>query len=253
MPSAKRAGTAFTLVEMLVIIAIILVLAALLMPALQRTLETARVVSCANNQRQIALGCTQYGETYNGWMIVHYTDIGGAYWGWPFFLAGVKGVGGIPDAPIIEPGEAYSCPSNLMTKMYPFSAAHTANGNYSYGLCDSPNNFGTQQLSTVPGGVSWQRPFLNASRLKRVKRPSSTVWGGDSMKGSGWPSGTMMASVMPTGEVTRAARIHLIHTERANSLFYDGHVSLLTCEQLYQETDSRWAYFYSQEGLSIRY
>jgi prepilin-type N-terminal cleavage/methylation domain-containing protein len=50
----------FTLVEVLVVIAIIGVLVALLMPAIQAARESARRSECANHLRQIALACLQH-------------------------------------------------------------------------------------------------------------------------------------------------------------------------------------------------
>ena len=57
----KKQG--FTLVELLVVIAIIGILVAMLLPAVQRVRESARRISCVNNQRQLALATVNYQST----------------------------------------------------------------------------------------------------------------------------------------------------------------------------------------------
>src|ERR1039458_10247368 len=62
---SKPQRRAFTLLELLVVIAIIAVLAALLLPALSRAKQQAGAAVCANNLRQLSLAFVLYCETHN--------------------------------------------------------------------------------------------------------------------------------------------------------------------------------------------
>ena len=54
----------FTLVELLVVIAVIAILAALLFPALSRARESARTAICATNLKQLGLAVALYGDEF---------------------------------------------------------------------------------------------------------------------------------------------------------------------------------------------
>lgn len=58
---------AFTLIEAVVVVAIVLILAAILMPSFQygRSRDNARRSSCQSNLKQIGLGFIQYTQDYD--------------------------------------------------------------------------------------------------------------------------------------------------------------------------------------------
>ena len=83
---------AFTLVEVLVVIAIIGILVALLLPAIQAARDSARRAQCTNNLKQIGLGLLNYEiakKTLPSGYVSEFTSNGddtGPGWGWCSFI-----------------------------------------------------------------------------------------------------------------------------------------------------------------------
>lgn len=64
-----RSRKGFTLIEMLVVIAILLVMIALLMPVMEKARLAAMNVTCASNLRQQYMGHMAYASDHNGWLV----------------------------------------------------------------------------------------------------------------------------------------------------------------------------------------
>lgn len=68
----KKRAVTFTLVELLVVIAVIAILTALLLPALNNAREKARQIQCASNLKNLSLYVEEYKSSYDRWY--HKTD-----------------------------------------------------------------------------------------------------------------------------------------------------------------------------------
>lgn len=124
----SRKTHSFTLVELLLVIAIIAILAGLLMPALGRARESAKSISCVNNEKQIGTAMAFYANDFNDYQIPGrflYTPVTGGWGNWTNVL----------DRLYTHNSKLYHCPSEPNFAWDAVNNKDGANTNYGIAIC----------------------------------------------------------------------------------------------------------------------
>jgi len=102
-PHQQTRTQAFTLLELLVVVAIIALLAAILFPVFQRAREKARQTSCMSNLKQLGLGFIQYTQDWDERMPSGRYGYQGDpdYCNWPYSIY-----------PYVRSKNAFTCPDD---------------------------------------------------------------------------------------------------------------------------------------------
>lgn len=215
----------FTLIELLIVIAIIAILASMLLPALIRARDTAKSIKCVSNQKQVGMGFACYANDFNGLITISWPTSPETYY-WSSRLADFRAnsgelykraylTDGVLLCPASSPG-SYNLNSGESPK---WTYAGNRNGDdlkpiltyyhsaeYSQYICFRPDRvFAAEKVAGYaipiigecrnPGTISDQRQYYYLNR-----------------KSSG-------------------SAINLIHNNRANSLLADGHVETVSSDE----------------------
>ena len=163
---------AFTLLEMMVVIAIIGILAALLLPALTAAKNRARRTTCLNNLKQIDFGVRMYADDHGDVLVLvgtnHAPNVWTEYRAWIGSYVGVK------DKP--SPHDAlFACPAD--TFYYAGAFAYTLKPQSQHSLPD----FDYSSYAANVGNMRSDPPFTNkypgiaGKALASIRNPSKTV------------------------------------------------------------------------------
>ncbi|MEO6908979.1 MAG: prepilin-type N-terminal cleavage/methylation domain-containing protein [Abditibacteriaceae bacterium] len=207
----KRSG--FTLIEILVVIGIIALLAAILFPVLSRARESARAKACMSNLQQLGLAFQQYtqdyGRRYPGAGQYQKWDLGG-HW--------VSGPHNQPIASLSPPYGPF--PTTAGSTTY-YTANVEGGALYSYvrsdGVYVCPSNVdGSKKLLTYSMNCA-----IAGMNDVRLRTPSEIVLLVDEDKandGFFYVPGTNPVPFTSTDSLTK------VHNDGGNILFCDGHV-----------------------------
>lgn len=225
-----RARTAFTLVELLVVISVIGVLVALLLPAVQAARAAARRTQCASNMRQVGLAVHQYANLHDGQMPLAYHDTAhvSREESWIFTLA-----------PYMESVDAIRiCPDDPQAdeRLRDRETSYILN---SYLSVDPPD------LEYLPSEVQDNyRAVRNLWDVAETNRAILMFESAEGIKydhthGWEWFSGYNVQYQSPQLPLVWNAYQAQVAAERhsgnsANYLFGDGHVELISAEQIQQ-------------------
>ena len=233
-PHYRPATAPFTLVELLLVIAVIAILASMLLPTLNNARNVAKRITCLSNLKQVMSAHLQYADDNCGMLLMEmgnwpspYTGLAYSYWIEPLvankYIPGASGTYGI-----------YQCPVSTYQRLNPVDQ-HALYGVVHY------SEF-TNTTTTASATKAYFGDCItdnNANRVMRtnkVHKTSELIFHADatidvvsqaSDSSCSYKKGSLMWFIFTWKNTSGKGRIWRTHQDRANTAFIDGHTDSL--------------------------
>jgi general secretion pathway protein G len=161
---SSRNGSAFTLVEVLTVIAIIAIIAALLFPVFGTVRGKAREISCLSNVRQIGMAFKMYAQDSDElypWALDATDKYTPQIWGgFPEFQAQIPFMPMLHDAlaPYIRSRDLFRCPSDTGYDVQDFTGERLDARPTSFQRFGTSYNYRTEIAFRRAGEATFQKP-----------------------------------------------------------------------------------------------
>lgn len=220
MRTSRKERIFFTLIELLIVIAIIAILASMLLPALNKARGRGRSVHCSNQFRNIVQGAMQYTDaskdfwpTGGGYGIKVEDPAATSGWVDLALLRSILGIGGIGSK---SWPKRYICPESWSNKLL----APRPGFNYTEDCAYMQWSAGTGYFSGQP------------CKITRVKNVSSKVAWADMLTALTYATiaatyAEYVVAGADTKQVDANGPVAYRHDRKANFVFMDGHISSL--------------------------
>ncbi|WPJ96594.1 DUF1559 domain-containing protein [Coraliomargarita algicola] len=222
---------AFTLIELLTVIAIVGILAAIIIPSVGKVREASQVAKCVTHLRQLALGATAYASDHNGNFVSLYSGGGDdPTLTWVDQIAPY--VGGEGQNRIYE---VVNCPS----ADYIMEFDGVRKSTYSYGwnpalVPDARDLDGDGIRASPIRSITMQRPNETMLIADTIQKDSRKGWGNDYFVSVGSKVYTPSTADDYISESSLTGFSDR-HNGRGNVAFVDGHVESFAVGEIKQK------------------